>query len=115
MKHAISVVAAVATLSIGSVATAAEHVILVMSDGYFPQITYISPGDSVQFLNVSTSNQSIIAKNDSWVLGPIAPDTSATLIVDESVQKTFYNADLTDEDGVYSIEGNMSFSTAPLN
>lgn len=114
MKQAISVVAVMATMSIGSAAAAEEHVILIMSDGYFPQITYMVPGDTVEFLNVSATDQSIISKNDSWVLGPISPDSTETMLIEEGVQKTFYNADVVGEDGLYSIEGRMSFSTAPL-
>lgn len=115
MKHAITGVATTLVLSTGSIAAAEEHVILVMSDGYFPQITYITPGDSVEFLNVSASNQTIVSKNGSWTLGPIAPDATESMVIDDTVQKTFYNADLTNEDGVYTVEGSMSFSSAPLD
>ena len=115
MKQAISVMAAVATMSLGSAAVAEQHVILIMSDGYFPQTTYMSPGDTVEFINVSATNQSIISENSSWTLGPIAPDGTETMVIDDTVQKTFYNADLTNEDGVFTVEGSMSFSSAPLN
>jgi hypothetical protein len=37
------------------------------------------------------------------------------MLVDTGVQTTFYNADLTNEDGEYTIEGQMSFGAAPLN
>ena len=115
MKRAISVVAAVATMSLGSAAAAEQHVILIMSDGYFPQTTYMSPGDTVEFINVSATNQTIISDNSTWTLGPIAPDGTETMIIDESVEKTFYNADLTNEDGAFTVEGSMSFSLAPLD
>lgn len=115
MKHAISVVAAVATMSIGSAAIAAEHEILILSDGYFPQITYLSSGDSVLFINESATDQSIISKNDSWTLGPIPPNGTETLVFTKGDQNTFYNADLVDEEGVYLVEGTMSLGTAPLN
>lgn len=115
MKHATSVLAAVAALTFGTAARAAEHNILILPDAYFPAITYIQPGDTVRFTNVSGLNQSIVAKNNDWTIGPIAPDAEATIVVPTGVQKTFYNADLTNEDGTYSVVGKMSFSAAPLN
>ena len=115
MKHAISVVAAMATLSIGSAAVAAEHEILILADGYFPQITYLNPGDTVHFFNDTGTSQSIISKNDSWTLGPIEPNATETMVIEQDVQKTYYNAALTGEDGVYSVEGGMSFGVAPLD
>jgi plastocyanin len=115
MKRTISLVATLATLAIGTAATAAEHVILILPDAYFPQITYMEPGDTVKFVNASGTAQSIIAKNDSWTLGPIASEAEASMLIDIGVQKTFYNADLTTEDGEYAIEGRMSFGAAPLN
>lgn len=115
MKHTLTGLAAAVALSTGSIAVAEEHVILIMSDGYFPQITYMSPGDRVEFLNVSASNQTIISENGSWTLGPIAPNATETMVIDDTVQKTFFNADMTDDDGAYTVEGSMSFSSAPLN
>lgn len=115
MKYTLTGLVVVAVLSTTPVAAAEDHVILIMSDGYFPQITYMSPGDRVEFLNVSASNQTIISENGGWTLGPIAPNASETMVIDDTVQKTFYNADVTSEDGTYTVEGSMSFSSAPLN
>ncbi|WP_299622475.1 hypothetical protein [uncultured Tateyamaria sp.] len=115
MKHKFTALAAAATMAIGTVAHAAEHNILILPDAYFPAITYMEPGDTVRFTNVSGSNQSIIAKNNDWVIGPIAPDSEVTMVIETGVQKTFYNKDLTNDDGTYSVEGKMSFSAAPLN
>mmetsp|Transcript_22396 Transcript_22396/g.35979 ORF Transcript_22396/g.35979 Transcript_22396/m.35979 type:complete len:116 (-) Transcript_22396:2411-2758(-) len=115
MKHAITALAAMASLTIGTTAAATEHSILILPDAYFPQVTYIEPGDTVRFINASGSNQSIVAKNNDWTLGPIAPDAAVTVVIETGVQKTFYNKDLKDGDGNYSVEGKMSFSDAPLN
>jgi plastocyanin len=115
MKHAISGLALAASVSIATAAAATEHNVLILPDAYFPQVTYIEPGDTVKFTNVSGSNQSIVAKNNNWVLGPIAPDGQMTIVMDTGVQTTFYNADATDSDGEYVVEGRLSFSAAPLN
>lgn len=115
MKRAFTIVATVATLFAAHSAAAAEHTILILPDAYFPTISYIDSGDTVRFVNVSGGEHNIIAKNDSWEIGPIPDNGEVTMLIDSTVQKTFYDKDAVDADGAYLIEGAMSFSDAPLN
>ncbi|MEP2889574.1 hypothetical protein [Tateyamaria sp.] len=115
MKRVISAVATVATLFAASPVAAAEHMILILEDAYFPQVTYLERGDTVRFVNASGLSHNIIAKNNSWELGPIPVDGEVTLLIDDGVQKTFYNTASEGEDGVFLVEGKMSYSNAPLN
>lgn len=115
MKRMISVVATVATFLAANSAAATEHTILILPDAYFPQITYLNEGDTVRFTNVSGSAHSIIAKNDSWEIGPIPNEGDLVMTIDTGVQKTFYNKSSEAEDGTYLVEGKMSFSAAPLD
>ncbi|MEP1588900.1 MAG: hypothetical protein ABJR46_15720 [Tateyamaria sp.] len=114
MKRVISAVATVATLFAASPVAAAEHMILILEDAYFPQVTYLERGDTVRFVNASGTAHNIIAKNDSWEIGPIAIDGEATLLVEDGVQKTFYDVNSAGENGGYSVTGQMSYSSAPL-
>jgi len=115
MKRAISIVATIATLSAATTAAAAELTVLILPDAYFPEITYLNSGDTVRFINQSGVEQSIISENAAWELGPIPDQGEVTMVIDGGVEKSFYNKDMTDENGAYLVGGEVSFSTAPLN
>lgn len=115
MKRAISILATAATLLSATTATADEHTILILPDAYFPQITYLDEGDTVRFVNVSGLAHSLISKNDSWEAGPIPNEGELTMIITNSVQKTFYNKASELEDGSFGVEGRMSFAEAPVD
>jgi len=115
MKRAIFVGLTTAALSLATAAQADEHVVLILPDAYFPKITYMDAGDTIRFINASGSTHNIIAKNDSWALGPIAVDAEVTMVIDNTIQKTFYDADQTDDNGDFLVSGNMSFASGPVN
>ena len=115
MKRAISVLATVATLFAANSAAATEHTILILPDAYFPQVTYLDEGDTVRFVNASGGSHSVIAEDESWEIGPIASEGEATLVIEGGVEKMFYNKASQAEDGTYAVEGQVSFSDAPLN
>ena len=115
MKRALSLVATVATLSVANAAAAAEQTILILPDAYFPQVTYLDPGDSVWFINMSGGEHNIIAKDGSWEIGPIPDQGEAVLEVDSIAEKSFFDKDAVDADGTYIVQGDMSFDSAPLN
>lgn len=115
MKRVISAVATAATLFAASPAAAAEHMILILEDAYFPQVTYLDRGDTVRFVNASGSAHSIIAMDETWEIGPISANGEATIVIDGTIQKTFYNQGSESEDGTFSIEGKMSYSPPRLH
>ena len=115
MKRAITLLATVATLASATAAQAAEHTILILPDAYFPAVTYVNDGDTVRFSNQSGSQHTIIAKNNSWELGPITNGATVSLQFNKGVQNTFYNKDSKDSDGNYLVTGTVSFSAAPLD
>lgn len=115
MKRAFSIMATVAALSVASAAAAKEHTVLVLPDAYFPQITYLNPGDTVRFINMSGGEHNIIAKDSAWELGPIPDQGEATVNVSPLKEKTFYDKDAVNDSGEYIVQGEMSFDTAPLN
>ena len=116
MKRAMQISAVLATLTAATAVSAAEHEILILPDAYFPSILYIDDGDTVKFTNLTGSEHNIVAKNDKWFLGPIAAQTSVTMVMEQGTQTTFYDADaVSDEDGSFLVEGRMSFGDAPLD
>lgn len=118
MKRTMIAGATLAAISIGSVAQAAEHTIVILPDAYFPYISYIDPGDTVRFVNVSGEMHEIVSKNGDWSL-EIEAEAEVTMVIDEGVQKTFYDASSEEEDAegnmAYMVEGKMSFAPPPIN
>jgi len=115
MKRAISILATTATLTIGTAATAAEHLILILPDAYFPAMTYMDPGDTVRFVNASGSAHHMMADDSSWEIGPLEPDAEHTMVIDASVHKSFVDVNVTDAEGNYTVVGEVSFAAAPLD
>lgn len=118
LRKTILLAAAAGTLS-AQAAMAEEHVVLILHDAFFPEITYLYPGDQIRFVNTTESEANIISKNESWNSGAIAPGGTYVLAAATGVQSTFFNADVmadTDNDGVedaYAIQGNFTFGEAP--
>lgn len=116
MKRAMQIGAVLATLTAATAVSAAEHEILILPDAYFPSVLYLDEGDTVKFTNLTGAEHSIVSKNESWALGPIADQASVTLVVEQGIQTTFYDANaISEEDGSFLVEGNMSFAEPPLD
>ncbi|WP_299698754.1 hypothetical protein [uncultured Tateyamaria sp.] len=116
MKRAMQIGAVLATLAAATAVSAAEHEVLILPDAYFPSVVYLDEGDTVKFTNLTGSEHNIISKHESWALGPIADQGSMTMVVEQGVQTTFYDANaISEEDGSFLVEGNLSFADAPLD
>ncbi|MEL6563623.1 MAG: hypothetical protein AAF822_14725 [Pseudomonadota bacterium] len=115
MKRAIFIGTAVSVLSLATTAIAAEHDILILPDTYFPETTYLEPGDTVKFINVSEDEHTIIAANEAWTIGPLAPNGEYLLSVDSEIERTFHNANAINSDGTYAVTGDISFDAAPVD
>lgn len=106
--------ATLAVFGLATAATAAEHDILILPDTYFPETTYLDPGDTVKFINMSEDSHTIIAANESWTIGPLEPEGDYTLVVDSEIERTFHNANAINSDGSYAVTGDISFEAAPI-
>ena len=115
MTRKILIGTAFSVLSFATMATAAEHNILILTDTYFPETTYLSPGDSVKFINVSGDEHTIIAANEAWSIGPLSVDEEYTMTVDPEIERTFHNANAINSDGTYAVTGDISFDASPVD
>lgn len=83
-----AVSAAALTATAGS--TAAENYqILMMDYAFFPEISYVQPGDTVTFVNMSGITRVIEAKNGSWSTPEIADGGEATISIEQGMMNTF--------------------------
>jgi len=70
MKRTVLAIATAGLTLIGSTATAAEHVIYIMREGYFPKITYLTQGDTIRFVNTNPSYSARVRKRNGYFLTP---------------------------------------------
>ena len=115
MTRAIIIGTAVSMLSLATAASAAEHDILILPDTYFPEPTYLNPGDTVKFINMSGDEHTIIAANETWTIGPLGIDQNYTLVVDSEIERTVHNANAINSDGSYAVTGDISFDASPID
>jgi len=100
--------------AIGALSTSAaaeEQLIMITDDGFFPMKTYFDPGDTVRFINTTTSDREIHAKKalNRWTTGVLEPGEEYVLVVSTGMQLQFR------ENFSGSTVGDFSFDNAPLN
>lgn len=120
MKRATILGAVVASMTAATSAQATEHVVMILPDAYFPEITYLDPGDTIRFVNISGETHFTVAKNADWWVGPIGPEEERTISIDGDMQKEFYSVASildfeTNDLGEDTVSGEVSFAPAPLD
>lgn len=114
MLRKISTVAVAALMSSATFVAAEEHTIFFLGDGFFPEVSYVKPGDTVRFINNSTATMNIVSADEAWSVGPVAVNASGTLDVTGNTVLQFFEASDDDDDEDLGVEGNLSFDPAPL-
>ena len=114
MTRTTSILASLAIAGSASMASAEEHVILYLGDAFFPAVSYVDDGDTIRIVNTSDQSLNIIADDEAWMAGPIAPNTEHVMTVQPGMAASFYDADATDEQGAYITEGTITFGEAPI-
>ncbi|MEM9580264.1 MAG: hypothetical protein AAF891_06220 [Pseudomonadota bacterium] len=94
---------------VGAPLSAAEHEVLMVEGGFFPDITYLNAGDSVKFTNLSGASESVSAGDASWTTAEILNGGSHSFVVTED---TFLQFVLDDEAEVAKT-AMFSFAAAP--
>ena len=102
--------AAVAALAIAAPLAAETHEILMLEGGYFPDITYVASGDTVNFVNGSNVAQATSAVGGSWTTGTLSENQSFSMTVTQGTTITAFSNPANAE-----MVGSLSFDPAPLN
>jgi len=113
-----AVTAVALTCTAGSVS--AEQYRIVLTDfAFFPEISYLLPGDEVTFENTSGAVRDIAAADGSWSVEALADGAEAMLVITEGMPNEFETfvpggaEDPVDENGNLRVVGVMNFSGAP--
>lgn len=113
--HAMKSLVVLATLGMTSTAAAEEHIVLILPDAYFPNITYVDAGDTVRFVNASGTQHTVIARKNRWSVGPLNDQQEYVMAIADDIETVFYQDGAVDEEGNYTVDGRFSFSPAPIN
>lgn len=100
MKRNLIAAATAAFTAFGTPASAAEHIIMILEEGFFPTITYLDPGDTIRFTNGSVGYTARIRSSNggSYITPSISNNSSYTISVSSFLSangnsKTFSPAD----------------------
>lgn len=109
-------------------AQAAEHEVAIVAEGFFPETTYVQPGDTVTFVNTDADPRRVFAEDFAFSSDALFSNDTFTLTVVADMPNQFYgrtgsgsldtNAearDLADTDGEgRPMRGVLSFAPPPL-
>ncbi len=99
---------ALATTSFASAASAANLNIIFVDGGFFPEITYLQPGDTATFINEEDGPRTAEAIDQSWSTGSLSVNGTYVLSVASDTVLSFTVA------GDATKAGLISFDLAPL-
>lgn len=110
MKRSTSMLAALALVGLTSAAQAEEHTILILPDAFFPDISIVSPGDQIRFVNMQEDEANVISEGEDWSIGPIPVSGEEVITVSNSMETAFFDADQADADGNMLVQGQIDLT-----
>ncbi|MFT6024388.1 MAG: plastocyanin [Ascidiaceihabitans sp.] len=115
MLRKTTLMAALAVSFLSTTAHAAEHIILIMPDAYFPATSYVSAGDTLRFVNETEGTINVISEGNEWSTGDLSLDQEATVGVSQDMKRGFYHEGVFDDNGDPLVTGILHFGAAPIN
>lgn len=83
------------------------HVIMILETEYFPITSYVTPGQTVTFINATSAPHVLRGLNGNWVSEEIPAQGSASVTITSGMETTFIS------DTNSSLQGIFSFDAAP--
>ncbi|WP_299024702.1 hypothetical protein [uncultured Sulfitobacter sp.] len=102
-----------------SAASADELRVLMMDYAFFPETSYVQPGDVIVFENISGSERSVVSNNDTWSINDLADGATVALTITEGMPTKYFSfvpggaGDTVDENGNVRVVGTMNFNGPP--
>ncbi|XDA97213.1 hypothetical protein AB1M95_13970 [Sulfitobacter sp. LCG007] len=88
--------------------TAAEHVVIILTGGYFPEVVYARPGDTIRFVNESGREHVVTAYAPGWTTGIIEPGQEMVVPVTITMEGDYFG------DSELAMKGRISFDPSPF-
>ncbi|MEL7099532.1 MAG: hypothetical protein AAGM84_11945 [Pseudomonadota bacterium] len=121
MARSLFLVPLVAASVMATPAAAEQHEVLILDSGFFPIVTYVDAGDTIEFVNETSGPRYLIGDDNLWVVGPISGGSSATITIPQGMKNYFISADsvvdfedYNGEDQPTAPRGIVNFGTPPL-
>ncbi|WP_390913126.1 hypothetical protein [Pseudosulfitobacter sp. SM2401] len=114
MLRKTTLMAALAVSFLSTPVNAAEHVILILPDAYFPDTSYVTAGDTLRFVNETEGSITVISEDGGWSTGNLAVFEEASVGVSQDMTRSFYHEGVVDENGDPVVTGILKFGSAPL-
>jgi plastocyanin len=80
--------AAALTCTTGS-ASAEEFQVMIMDQSFFPEASYVQPGDTVTFVNMSGASRVVQARNNIWATPVLENGAEATINIVQGMPSSF--------------------------
>lgn len=102
----VAVAAAALTFSAG-ISSAEQYRIMMMGEAFFPEVTYLTSGDQVVFVNMSGETRDIVAEDESWAVTALGDGAEASVTVIQGMSNRYTTVTAEGD-----IEGRMNFGGA---
>lgn len=110
---------AAALAGTATAASAEEYHVLMMDYAFFPEISYVYPGDVIVFENNSGESRDVLSNDATWGLLEVADGETAELEITANMPTEYYSmvpggeGDTVDENGDVRVVGTMNFDGPP--
>ncbi|MEP2922296.1 MAG: hypothetical protein ABJP06_16345 [Sulfitobacter sp.] len=81
-------IAVAMTCAVGS-ASAENYRVLMLDYAFFPEISYVSPGDTVTFVNTSGMTRTIEGSDGEWIIEDLEDGAEATLPITSGMKNEY--------------------------
>lgn len=103
---------AVALTCAAGAASAENYRILMLDYAFFPEISYVLPGDTITFVNASGTTRTIEAQDAEWLIEDLADGGESTLAITQGMKNEYSTVALADGETEIVI-GKLNFSGLP--
>lgn len=108
-------VTATALTGTAGAASAEEFRVLMMDYAFFPETSYVQPGDTITFVNMSGITRVIKSKNGAWETAELIDGAEATVTVFDGMQTAYITRiDGVGGAGVNAVEGGSTSTDVDL-
>ncbi|WP_146586297.1 hypothetical protein [Puniceibacterium confluentis] len=83
---------ALAALGLAGSLQAEEHYVLLLGQGYFPDVVHPAVGDTIRFVNITDIPMAAIAEDGSWSTGELPENGEFILAVTDGMTQNYVSA-----------------------